>query len=73
MIDNENHKVKICYTNYRGETNFREIIPIKIWFGKTDWHPEEGWLMDVYDINKKAERSLSIKDIKLWDIKHVSD
>lgn len=59
-------KIRICYTNYKGETAIREIIPIKIWYGSTDWHPEEGWLMDAYDINKKSERSFSIKDIKGW-------
>jgi len=64
--NNENKIVKILYTNYRGETAVRQIIPIKIWFGKTDWHPEEGWLLDAYDIEKQAERSFSMKDIKAW-------
>ena len=32
--------VKILYTNYRGETSYREILPEKIWFGSTEWHPE---------------------------------
>ena len=66
MKGNENQKVKILYTNYRGETAIRDIIPIKIWFGSTDWHPEEGWLMDAYDLEKKAERSFAMKDIKSW-------
>jgi len=58
--------VKILYTNYRGETSIREIIPQKIWFGKTEWHPESQWLLDAYDINKKENRSFAIKDIKSW-------
>lgn len=62
----EQQIVKICYTNYKGETSIRDIIPIKIWFGKTEWHPEKGWLMDAYDIDKKAERSFAMKDIKAW-------
>lgn len=37
--------VNIFYTNYRGETLVRKIIPKKIWFGKTEWHPEEQWLL----------------------------
>lgn len=28
----EQQGVKICYTNYKGETSIRDIIPIKIWF-----------------------------------------
>lgn len=58
--------VKLLYTNYRGETNIRTIIPKKIWFGGTDWHPEEQWLLDAYDIDKKADRTFAMKDIKTW-------
>ena len=59
-------QISICYTNYRGETSIRQIIPLKIWFGKTDWHPQEQWLLDAIDVEKNAERSFAIKDIKAW-------
>ncbi|GHV93552.1 hypothetical protein AGMMS50268_40550 [Spirochaetia bacterium] len=59
-------KIKICYTNYRGETNIREIIPQKIWFGSTERHPENGWLLDAFDIEKNADRSFALKDIRAW-------
>lgn len=59
-------EINICYTNYRGETSIRKIIPIKIWFGKTDWHPEDQWLLDATDVEKNAVRSFSMKDIKAW-------
>ena len=58
--------VKIVYTNYRGETSVRSIIPIKIRFGKTEWHPEEQWLLDAFDVEKDAERSFAMKDIQKW-------
>lgn len=61
--------VNILYTNYRGETTIRKIIPDKIWFGKTDWHPENQWLLDAFDADKNAERSFALKDIKSWFIK----
>ncbi len=56
--------VTIVYTNYRGETAERKIRPIKIWFGKTEWHPEPQWLLDAFDYDKNAERSFALKDIK---------
>ena len=59
-------QISICYTNYRGETSIRQIIPLKIWFGKTDWHPQEQWLLDAIDVEKNAERSFAMKDIKVW-------
>jgi predicted DNA-binding transcriptional regulator YafY len=64
-MDNE-HKIKICYTNYRGETSIREIIPQKVWFGSTEWHPENGWLLNAFDVEKGADRSFSLKDIKAF-------
>ncbi len=59
-------QVKILYTNYRGETSLRTIVPMKIWFGSTDWHPTPQWLLDAQDIQKEAERSFAMKDIKAW-------
>lgn len=56
--------INLIYTNYKGETNNRKIIPNKIWFGSTDWHPKKQWLLDAYDIDKKANRSFAMKDIK---------
>jgi predicted DNA-binding transcriptional regulator YafY len=58
--------VSILYTNYKGETNIRRIIPEKLWFGKTEWHPEEQWLLDAFDTEKSAARSFAMKDIKAW-------
>ena len=35
----------ITYTNYRGETAQRMILPKSIWFGSTEWHPEPQWFL----------------------------
>ncbi len=62
----KNKVVTIEYTNYRGERGEREIIPQKIWFGATDWHPEEQWLLDAHDVAKDALRNFAMKDIHAW-------
>jgi len=63
----ENKKtVKIIYTNYKGETAERTIIPIELWFGSTEYHPEEQWLLKAFDVEKKAERNFAVKDVKGW-------
>lgn len=59
-------QVKIIYTNWRGETAERTIVPIKIWFGSTEWHKEEQWLLRALDTEKQAERDFAIKDIQQW-------
>lgn len=60
--------VTIRYTNYRGETGVRRIIPIEIRFVSTEWHPEPQWVMEAYDVDKGAQRSFAIKDIIQWNV-----
>ncbi len=57
--------IKVRYTNYRGETAIRSIIPMgEIYWGKTEYHPHDQWLLRVWDIEKNAERIYAFKDIK---------
>lgn len=63
---NQDETVEIIYTNYRGETDVRRIRPSRIWFGKTEWHPDEQWLLDAVDLIKKEKRSFAMKDIRAW-------
>jgi predicted DNA-binding transcriptional regulator YafY len=58
--------VRILYTNYKGETAYRNIVPDKIWFGATDWHKEPQWLLDAFDLEKEAVRNFALKDIQKW-------
>ena len=58
--------VVVLYTNYRRETALRTIVPKRIWFGSTEWHPEDGWLLDAFDVEKGEERSFAMKDIRVW-------
>lgn len=58
--------VRIVYTNYRGETAIRLIVPERIHHGATEWHPEPQWLLDAFDVEKDATRSFAMKDIRAW-------
>jgi len=51
------------YKNYKDEISNRIVIPYKIWFGNTKFHPEEQWLLHAYDIEKCAERNFALRDI----------
>ena len=62
----EKNEVKILYTNYRGETSYRNIIPQSISFISTEWHHEAQWILTAFDIDKNAERGFAISDIKEW-------
>ncbi len=58
--------VAIIYMNHRGETATRHILPQKIWFGSTQWHPEPQWLLEAFDVGKQAMRSFAMRDISHW-------
>lgn len=58
--------VKILYTNWKGVTSYRNIIPESIEFKATEWHPEEQWILNAFDVEKNAIRGFALKDIKEW-------
>jgi hypothetical protein len=59
--------VCILYRNYRGETAARYILPSRIWYGSTEWHPEPQWLVDALDVERGVERSFALKDVLQFD------
>jgi hypothetical protein len=52
------------YTNWRGETGTRRAIPLRIYHGATEWHPEPQWLLEARDVDKDAVRAFAIKDMR---------
>lgn len=69
-MNQENKKIIITYTNHRGDTRDRRVIPINTWFGESDWHDGEQWFLKAYDTEKEAERDfalLSIQQIKPFE------
>lgn len=60
--------IRMLYENYRGETSIRHVIPRRIWFGSTEWHPEDQWLLEGYDLDRQEMRSYSLKEIRSFFI-----
>ena len=61
-------EVKILYTNWKGNTSYRNIIPKNIEFKSTEWHKDKQWILNAYDVDKQADRGFAVKDIKEWNI-----
>jgi hypothetical protein len=55
--------VWILYKNWRNQTVWRRVRPIRIWFGKTQHHPREQWFLDAIDLDKNTPRSFAMIDI----------
>jgi predicted DNA-binding transcriptional regulator YafY len=64
--------VTFRYTNYKGETEPRRVIPRELRFASTEWHPEEQWVLEAFDLDRNAERSFAIKDIIEWNLPAAS-
>lgn len=59
-------EIEMVYTNWKGETGVRRIKPLNIWFGSTEFHPEEQLLLTAIDLDKNAERTFAVCDIRSW-------
>ncbi len=54
----------IVYTNWKGETGIRRIIPVLTYFGRSEFHDnEEHWMLKAFDVDKNAHRSFVMSDI----------
>lgn len=60
-------RVRILYTNHRGETAWRLITPQHIFYGSTIHHPVCQWLLQAHDHDKQDDRTFAIKDIHQWE------
>lgn len=63
---NDFNLVQFTYTNHRGETSLRKILPIRLWFGSTAWHPDPQWLLEGFDLDKQATRDFAMEGVKDW-------
>jgi predicted DNA-binding transcriptional regulator YafY len=60
--------VRILYTNWKGETEWRNIIPLVINFDSNEYHQERQWLLTAWDNDKSASRTFAMADIHKWEI-----
>lgn len=55
------------YVNYRGEQAERRVCPpFNIFFGSTEFHKEDQWMLEAWDIEKSSPRIFAMKDIKAF-------
>jgi len=55
------------YVNHRGERATRQIHPRRAWFGRTEWHPLDQWLIECFDCDRRALRNYAVAGIQHWD------
>jgi len=63
MVKKSNIPLVFKYKNWEGKTSIRHIVPERIYFGKTEWHPQKQWLLEAFDLDKKEKRIFAVKEI----------
>ena len=58
------HTLQFEYKNWLGKISKRKVIPYEVWYGITEFHKKEQWLLRAFDTDKNAERNFALKDIK---------
>jgi hypothetical protein len=53
--------VRMVYTNWRGETQVRTIIPRELRYGTTRWHKQPTYLLRAFDVDRREEREFDLK------------
>ncbi len=62
------YRFRIVYTNWRGETSLRVVVPLRFYIGEYEKHEGVQWLMDAVDVDpSKGHRTFALKDIHWWD------
>jgi len=63
MVKKSSTPLVFKYKNWEGKTSVRHVIPEKTYFGKTQWHPKNQWLLEAFDLDKKEKRVFAVKEI----------
>lgn len=56
-------QIKITYTNHRNETAEHVVEPVDLWFGSTEQHPKEQWLLKARDVAHDVEYEFALTGI----------
>ena len=56
-------KIQFEYVNWKGESGTRRIEVGELYYGSTEYHPEFQWLLEGYDLDKKANRIFAMRDM----------
>jgi predicted DNA-binding transcriptional regulator YafY len=59
--------VKFVYRNWRDEIRERTVTPLRVWYGRTDWHPAEQWFMEAIDSENGNKRDFALADILTFE------
>jgi predicted DNA-binding transcriptional regulator YafY len=61
--------IEFDYVNWKSEKATRKVKVFSIWFGSTEYHKQEQWLIKGFDYGKKDTRTFAMRDmsnVNIW-------
>lgn len=55
--------VKVVYKNWKGVVSSRDIVPKRLYWGATPFHPKPQWILTAWDESKQDYRDFALKDM----------
>lgn len=55
--------IRFRYRNWEGVVSERTARVTTLAYGSTEWHPQPQWLVQAFDMEKKAERLFALRDM----------
>ncbi len=52
--------IRFQYTNHRGESGVRTVVPRHLWYGRTEHHPELQWFLKAFCVDRQQERDFPL-------------
>lgn len=65
-------EVRIDYTNWQGVRKNRVILPLRMWFGTSDFHKAPQWFIKAIDLEKDELRDFAVSKIHAWELIELS-
>ena len=56
--------MRIKYRNWKGVTEDRRILPIRVEYLSTEFHPKPYWALIAHCLERDAERAFRMSDIE---------
>lgn len=60
------NEVIMDYTNWKGSRRERRIIPLDMFIGSSEFHPQEQWLMKAIDLEDNVVKSFAMSGLHGW-------
>jgi predicted DNA-binding transcriptional regulator YafY len=65
--------LRFTYTNHRGETSERNVRPVVLRWGTSDYYPTPQWLLKALDHDRGAFREFALAKMEIGDFQYVEN